>query len=108
MWSVAVLAVLSAALIVGLTLMGLFEVEDSLRVSTCVPSDEKEFEMALRKDSLSFRPVWEDAFRIPNLWYLSSRIVDQNRDFVRNVSIISGRECQIPPGGEAHTWYCLK
>ena len=57
-WNIVVLAVLSTSLIVGLVLLGLFEVEESLKVAQCVPSDEEEFEMTLRPGTFSFRPVW--------------------------------------------------
>lgn len=57
-WNMVLLAVLSALLIAGLLLLGLFEVEDLLRVSTCVPSDEEEFQITLSPGSFSFRPVW--------------------------------------------------
>ena len=57
-WNMVVLILLSCALIVGLVLLGLFEVEESMRVSTCIPSDEQEFEMTLTYKTFSFRPVW--------------------------------------------------
>ena len=89
-WNMAVLAVLSVGLVVGLVLLGLFEVEDSFRVSTCVPSDEEEFEMTLKPGAFSFRPVWEEGFRIPSQWYLEPKIVDNEGNFVENVELASG------------------
>ena len=56
-WNMVVLTLLSVGLVVGLILLGLFEVEESLRVSTCVPSDKQEFEMTLAPETFSFRPV---------------------------------------------------
>ena len=106
-WNMAALLLMLVALVVGLILLGLFEVSAQYSAQTCIPSEEKDFMFVLKKDRFVFRPMLEKAIRKPNGLYFDACVIDEKGNVIEAIEVVSGSQCNQPVGEESFTWHCF-